>query len=481
MNKFWLRTALAVCTLAATVLAAAVGYLLPRWIAGTTSITPAEINDELDTPDRGFYYIHGFVISDDMDCDELVEKSFSSYNSTELTLLEINLRNYSDGEISESGLRNLQTLFDCLRARDKRLIVRFLYDWQGKAQETEPEDIAIILRHMEQIGPIVRRNRDIIFTLQGTFTGDVGEMHHTKHDDWKTLIETLAAAVGEDVYLAVRTPKQWRSIISEDAAESALAAQLGLFNDGMMGSGSDLGTYGDAARADANYSAAWRREDELKFQDELCRRVPNGGEVVYDTPYNDFANAVENMRTMHISYLNRDYDARALNKWADYRVTEQGVWNGMDGLTYIERHLGYRFVLRGGEITYLQRENRLYIKEKVANVGFAPAYRDVRAELVFVNNESGVCSVFPMSGNLRSLSGGLESDETLTLRAGVPVDELTYGDCTVCVRLYSEDWGQEIPLANAEQYGTNGYIIGTITARESIWKQKLEGMAWIGR
>lgn len=469
MNKLVLHAALAVCALAATALVAVAGYYQPRWIGKTAATPPAEISDELDSPDRGFYNIHGFTISDDMDCDKVLEQSYRGEKAVPLTLLEINLRNYADGDISAKGLENIEALFDGLRAMDKRCIVRFLYDWQGKARETEPEETAIVLRHMEQVGPVVRRNRDMIFTLQGTFTGDVGEMHGTNHNDWKTLIEALAAAVGEDVYLAVRTPRLLRGIIPEDAPEDGLAAQLGLYNDGMLGSVYDLGTYGEAERASAAYTAAWRREDELKFQEELCRRVPNGGEVVFDTPYNDFENAVENLRTMHVSYLNGGYDTKALNKWTAYRVTEPGVWNGMDGLTYIGRHLGYRFVLREGTVTYFRKENRLYVTQKVANVGFAPVYRDVRAELVLVNDESGACSVFPMSGNLRSLSGGLESGRTLTLRASVPVEELAYGNYTICVRLYGEYWGREIPLANTGRCGTNGYIIGTATAREPIF------------
>ena len=95
-----------------------------------------------------------------------------------------------------------------------------------------------------------------------------------------------------------------------------------------------------------NYNDAWTREDELAFQNDLCRYVPNGGEVIIDNVYNDFDNAVKDLSQMHVSYLNSDYDSTVLNKWKETIVNgTDDVWNGMSGYDYIKRHLGYRYVL----------------------------------------------------------------------------------------------------------------------------------------
>ena len=48
------------------------------------------------------------------------------------------------------------------------------------------------------------------------------------------------------------------------------------------------------------------REEELAFQDVLCSSVPSGGEVIVDNPYNDLENAIADLKTMHVSYLNED-------------------------------------------------------------------------------------------------------------------------------------------------------------------------------
>ncbi len=76
------------------------------------------------------------------------------------------------------------------------------------------------------------------------------------------------------------------------------------FNDGMLGSVSDYGTYSDNTRQDAGDFSAWTREEELAFQDVLCSSVPSGGEVIVDNPYNDLENAIADLKTMHVSYLN---------------------------------------------------------------------------------------------------------------------------------------------------------------------------------
>ena len=85
---------------------------------------------------------------------------------------------------------------------------------------------------------------------------------------------------------------------------------------------------------------AWKN-----FQEKLCSRVPNGGEVIIDNEYNDLECAIADLKTMHVTYLNQDYDAAVLEKWASSAVQTSDCFDGMEGLSYIERHLGYRLVL----------------------------------------------------------------------------------------------------------------------------------------
>ena len=200
-----------------------------------------------------------------------------------------------------------------------------------------------ILTHMEQVGPIVNKYASSVYIMQGIFVGNWGEMNNTIHmgnGEMETLIQKLDDVIDPSIFLSVRTPAQWRTIVdeyrdtkvprcSQPNLLSSLALRLGLYNDGMLGSANDAGTYGDKAAAgwDANYNDAWTREDELAFQNDLCRYVPNGGEVIIDNVYNDFDNAIKDLSQMHVSYLNSEYDSTVLNKWKETIVNgTDDVW-----------------------------------------------------------------------------------------------------------------------------------------------------------
>ena len=166
-----------------------------------------------------------------------------------------------------------------------------------------------------------------------------------------TPINHLASVTDPGIFLAVRTPNQWRTITessvpltAEQTLSNSLAARLSLFNDGMLGSETDLGTYGDS---DILFSLSGF--EKRPRQAELCRYVPNGGEVVIDKPYNDFSSAVNDLAHTHVSYLNDIYDDAVLSKWRNDTYQRNDCFRGMNGYDYIYSHLGYRYVLRSSD------------------------------------------------------------------------------------------------------------------------------------
>ena len=158
---------------------------------------------------------------------------------------------------------------------------------------------------------------------------------YTAREDLAALYETLRNATKDSVFLAVRMPMQWRKAtgITDPLLGRTDSGKLGLFNDGMLGSFSDYGTYGTSSREEAGDYSCWTREEEIAFQKVLCETVPNGGEVIVDNEYNDFEAAKKDLADMHVSYLNKDFDQNVYRKWADYTVMEEGCYRGMDGLS----------------------------------------------------------------------------------------------------------------------------------------------------
>lgn len=433
--------------------------------------TFTESSKELQNPRRGFYSLYSFMITDEkQDYDGLIEKKYKDDVDTRLTFIQVCLQNYREGEISEAGLSNIAELFNALDLIDKQLIVRFVYDTEGEIERHEPEHLEIIMSHMEQVKGILDKHRKQLFVVQGIFIGNWGEMNGTQYDsdaELRQLAGKMADITDDSVYLAVRTPAQWRCITQmEYKLEGALtnhpfAGRLGLFNDGMLGNASDYGTY--ASEDDMQYRnyPKWSREAELEFQEELCRVTPNGGEVIMDNAYNDFEHALEELQTMHVTYLNKDYDQEVLNKWAQKTVTEKGCFEGMDGYSYIERHLGYRLFIEKAVIKE-QNEETLSVDIEIKNAGFAPIYREPELNLTFYNEEEPKLLSHELSGSVHELSGGRDSEESLTIHTDIEVSELEKGTYKVYFSMIDPDSGEHIQLANEEEEEQYGYRIGMV-------------------
>lgn len=469
-----LLTLCVVVTLAVLFLAASVR----TWHTEFCVETFSESARQLTNPDRGFYRQSGYVIqSGEQSFDkELSQLANSGFMGT-LEMVQINLRRFQSCEITDAGLENIDRLFEALSQRKKRYIVRFLYDWSGKAIWYEPRELDIILRHMEQLAPVLQKYSGCIYTLQGLFIGNWGEMNGTPFTDaqsLKALANQLARSAPEEIPLSVRMPMYWRRITDmtdlSTLTDDPLARRIGLYNDGMLGNETDCGTYGTGKPRGENPYTYWTRSEELAFQQELCKYVPNGGEAIRDNVYNDFENAVSSLNTMHVSYLNIDYDKKVLDKWAQSTVTEPGCYQGMDGLSYVERHLGYRYLIDSAQMSYNLLTNRVTVGANLKNVGFAPAYSGKTLTLTLKGRRQTL--KLELSQQLCSLTGGNQSNEILFAGSDIPLTSLHETSYRVYLDIRDDVTGQRIQLANEQasgQIGLYGVYLGDFSFERVEW------------
>lgn len=451
----------------------------------TESFGFTESARELYNPNRGFYHMHGFRIYDEViDYKGNIAGRFAGDRNNGLTMIEVNLQEFRGGDISAKGLQSLDNLLGELAGVDEQLILRFLYDWEGRNMQYEPNSLDVILRHIEQVSDLLKKYGDRIFLVQGLFVGNFGEMNNSRFletEDLQLLAWKMFEAVGENTYMSVRTPAQWRSItgISDPTQvvreDGSLASRMGLFNDGMLGSRTDYGTYGVTDQAEEKPFSKWNRHEELDFQDVLCKIVPIGGEAVIDNEFNDFENALEDMKAMHVTYLNWDHDARVFEKWGKTTVQENSCFDGMDGLTYMERHLGYRLVLRDTELNYDWKTDRLTAEVILQNIGFAPVYREAQVKLVLYDRERGreYACYLNSEQDIRNLVGGTESEELLTLSWQISLGGLPQGELEVYFSVSDVLSDEMILLGNEQDPDSFGYRIGTLRLEEAeeLWEQ----------
>lgn len=429
-----------------------------------TDYTPAactEISSELANPYTGWYHMYGYVLGADTISNLPDPDSSEDTQESGLVLLEMNLCRFSDQALSSSALSQLDTILSAWQKNGNQILLRFLYDWDGNAMESEPQSMDQIFQHMDQTAEVVNHYTDRIFLMQGAFVGNYGEMnnsHYLSDENCAALIQHLSDVTDPSIFLSVRTPAQRRRVLNslevpaeENAFDGSLFSRLGLYNDGMLGTANDTGTYGDTPASADTYRSAWIREDELSFQNELCNFVPNGGEVILNNPYNDLENAISDLARMHVSYLNSAYDTAVLDKWKDSVYNDEtSIFSGLSGYDYIGRHLGYRYVIRG---TSLDRSS---LTIQLENVGFSVNYRRMDLLLTLVSDTGEVLS-YPLSDDSRFWTPGNSTELSVSL----PLRELEKGTYTVYFQMTDPSLQREIMIANTFSHSEYGFQLGT--------------------
>lgn len=353
-------------------------------------------SETLGNPYCGIYSIYKFFAHCEnlQDAGDTIEKSILHCDQS-LCLIEINLVRYNESSLTEEALDNVRQIFAFFADHGKEMIVRFVYDWDGNGLQNEPKNIGIILEHMQQLSPILINFAKSIYILQGLFIGSWGEMHNTRYITERSLVSLarqLYQCSGGSVYIAVRCPSIWRTIFKTyeplsgpQAYTDSMQAHFCLFNDGILASDTDNGTYGNIARSvSTDYGDKLTRFEELKFQEKLCDYVPNGGETVNPSEDNDFAATCRAFSQMHISYLNGEYDPEVLNKWKETKTgLRDKPWKDTSVYDYIAAHLGYRFSIEKIAVSMIKdRDKQLHIKIQLINSGFSCGYRRYDVSLV---------------------------------------------------------------------------------------------------
>ena len=447
---------------------ASLGYVVYRESRPYTYITAhyEESPADLDHPYTGFYHLYQYALRD-CDCDTAVEEFSDMLEDDEesFLLVEFNLANYREGAITEAGLSNLDAILSYLAETDHQLILRFCYDTVGQAYETEPEELAIVEDHIASVAEVVNPYKGIVYLVQGNFTGDYGELHDSRYSndqDLVTLMNDMDDAFAEEIYLAVRTPDQWRTVTGITGSLSKaqltvnpLAARLSLFNDGLLADITDAGTFEEEDR-----------EEAYAFQELLSRYLPDGGETFGVCSYNDFEAACQAFATLHISYLDAFYDTAVLEKWEASLYTEEGVFSGMDGYNYMDRHMDYRYLLTASSWT----QSGIFTKSgqltlTLTNTGFATCYLDAAANLLIYDDSGALVDEIALDYDLRDLAYG-ETEELNVLISLSRYDLSDASELVFYLGLSDTASGRSLRLANVTDPDDYDCYVGTLVLTE---------------
>lgn len=347
----------------------------------------AEQSEKYVSPGRGWYHIYT-VQPDKQDEEQL--KWLPMEEDETLVLLRLDIGAFRNRSIDAQTLAFVERILRCFAEKRKDIILRILYDTDGRGMAHEPASIDMVCEHMRSLGKAVTKQASAILLVQGLFVGSWGEMHDSKFLDSEAirrLWETWQEATEGAIPLAVRKPVYARMIGEE--------AGIGLYDDAMLTDETHMGTFGIRTRREASNLESWRAEDEYVFIDKQMNRVPIGGEVIGGETMDSEA-IIKELRRLRVTYLNSIYHPDVLTRWKELPAPD-----GENLYQYVGDHMGYRLVVREAKM----RRGQLVIA--MENEGFAPLYEAAQLWLVAVDSQQHRCSI-KLAFDLRTLLPGVK-------------------------------------------------------------------------
>ena len=459
-----------------------------RELTPINDISYQESLEETLNPYRGFYksvqisYMKGNGNS---------STNFSSYKN-KLVHLRIDLSDFAehpgvdDGHDSDvlinSSTTNMQaalkTTLQNLRNNNTTAVVRIAYDYHygGYTKDTWKKDengndvlkkrsvwepsIDTVLQHQQAVGEIFAQFPDVIASVECGVFGPWGEMHSSQimsDANLKTVLDKWLEVLPKSMTVTVRQPEhyaKWSGVPIGSIQENVTAPgtkeyRVGVFNDGYLGSYDDRGTFRN-------------RTKEVAWLENQAKHTLYGGEIVLwedskSHPSPVLNNAVymedEAFKT-HTSYLNIGWNDQVID------AMKKTTFNGTDSLyknagasefTYVQNHLGYRYVVRNVKLT---RETTKYenfaLEAEIENVGFANLIMEKKAYLIIKGADSttnGYEKTYDLSAVDASLKESSENADPrnwdsaakTVLKANVDIpDDFPEGSYQVYIKLVTD-------------------------------------------
>jgi hypothetical protein len=245
-------------------------------VGGESTVTYQASDETIANPQRGFYHhTETHYRADGSGYTPLDAATLAGYRDEGVTqiLRVFYLEKFAASpQLDAEWLALVQADYDTARAAGVSVITRFAYVQGGAWPYTPPygdAPLEIVLSHIQQLGPILRENSDVIPVVQNGLIGLWGEGYYTDHfvadpanpgvvtaDDWakrSAVTEALLAELPAERGVQVRTmlskqqllgvPASAGSAVTADQAFTDTAiARTGHHNDCLLAAPDDWGT-----------------------------------------------------------------------------------------------------------------------------------------------------------------------------------------------------------------------------------------------
>ncbi|MDR1436660.1 MAG: DUF4874 domain-containing protein [Candidatus Symbiothrix sp.] len=339
----------------------------------------------------------------------------SQGDSVTLTQLYIYLTSFWDTPLSQTGLDNIQTLFDGLRSHQVKAILRFAYSRDdgriGNGHSGQNPGYAHTLSHLAQLKPLIQDNMDVISVVEAGFIGTWGEWTpgYSAAEN-RNIAKTLFDCFPESQGMLVR----YNSIKDNLAAvlNTGQLARVGFANDyfttGLKNCGSsdycmDSPEYNRVK--DESFTFYMRGEipynegppwgfDVLMDPDTVLKVLKDHHYTALDITQN-FADNIAYWKTCKIYPEKLQKNKIFFSE--DYFKDEQGETLLRSLYQFIRDHLGYRLNLLNTSTLRLEDGNLQYNLE-LTNTGFAAPLHPKTVYLLLIDEAGQIAEEIELAG-----------------------------------------------------------------------------------
>lgn len=365
---------------------------------GFSEVKFREMSGDVINPERGLYYPYDFRSSSKaLTISEVKSKRKAGHT---ILFTQYRLDKWMSSDIPDSFLSLIQNNFDAIRSGGAKCVLRFCYK-QSESDKPWDAEEKWVMRHIEQVKPILQRNEDVILVYQAGYVGVWGEWYYTDNfimnpespEDYlprKRILEAMLDALPSSRQVAVRTPdfkmmmyglSLSDTLSATTAHNGSVLSRIGGYNDCFGASEDDYGTY--------------TMSDSRDFWNCDTRYTLMGGETCNLSDFCLCNASISDMEKYHWTYLNIDYNGDVLGRWK-----RDGCYNE------IKQRLGYRIVLESVQHTGKAKSGKNYnLVLNLRNDGFSAFQNPRDAKIIFVS-EKGTESVFDLECDPRTWHPG---------------------------------------------------------------------------
>lgn len=326
---------------------------------------------------------------------------FEKFKQSALSDVELALIRSDMGKIRDAGVK---------------CVLGFAYtglDYVYNTEKGEDAPLSTIGQHLDQLKPVFEENKDVIAFVQAGFIGPWGEWHSSTNgletpENMTNVLNKMLSVIPANIMVQVRTPRYKQTIYGTKvpvdpsiAFSESGRARVGHYNDCLMASADDYGTYTDV-QADKQYISS-----EGLY-------VPTGGETCPPVPADNTPgcpDATATLRQLRWTYLNLDWYGPTINAWKAAGCFEE-----------LQRNLGYRLALVSSDVPEaISLSQGLSVQITLTNKGYAPVYNNKAVSLVLKNKATGEFREIPLPGDIRACkpSADLKISDTVST-SGIP-------------------------------------------------------------